>query len=61
MKNLTDKFYQWLAWKLPRRLVTWASIRLMAAATTGKYAHVVTPEVTIIEALQRWTDGKETT
>lgn len=50
MKKIT----QWLAWRLPKRLVYWASIRLIANATQGKYSSTVVPELTAIEALKRW-------
>jgi hypothetical protein len=46
----------WLAWKLPRRLVYWAAIRLMAHATCGKWSSHPVPQVNIIDALHRWED-----
>ena len=51
---MSDKIWMFIAWHLPKRLVMWASVRLMAHATTGKYAHTDTPSTTIIEALERW-------
>jgi hypothetical protein len=43
----------WLAWRLPRRLVYWAAIRLMTHATYGKWRS--NPgEVNLIDALNRW-------
>jgi hypothetical protein len=51
---MESKFYQWLAFKLPRRLVYWCAIRLIAFATTGKYGSTVVPELTAMDALQRY-------
>lgn len=49
-----SKVCQWLAWKLPRRLVYFCAIRLMVSATAGKYSGTVVPELTAIDALKRW-------
>lgn len=49
-----EKLQIWCAWRLPRWLVKWAIIRLMAHATTGKYGSTIVPELTIAEALKRW-------
>jgi hypothetical protein len=49
-----SKIYQWLAWKLPRKLVMWAAIRLTAFATSGKYSNTVVPELTAMDAIARW-------
>lgn len=47
-------FYCWVAWRLPKKLVYWAVIRLMAYATQGDYSGQVVPELTAMDALQRW-------
>jgi hypothetical protein len=44
------------AW-LPRRLIGHATIRLWAATTSGKWDTTVVPELTVDEALRRWTKG----
>ena len=49
-----DKWFMALAFLLPRRLVYWCSIRLMASATKGKYGDQVVPELTAVGALKRW-------
>lgn len=49
-----DKAWMWLANRLPRSLVYWAAIRLMAHATTGKWGHLNTPGTTVEDALKRW-------
>lgn len=51
---MLEKMLQAIAWKLPRRLVYWCAIRVMAHATTGQYADQVTPDLRAIEALERW-------
>jgi hypothetical protein len=53
-----DKFSMWVAWHLPHRVVMWAAIRVAAYATTGKYGNTVVPELTAMDAVQRWDDRK---
>lgn len=48
------KLWTWLAYRLPRPLVYWAAIRLMAHATTGQYRDQVVPDLTAMDALKRW-------
>ena len=51
---MKDKFYLWLAYRLPRRLVYWCARRLITYATTGKYGYQVVPELLAMDALNRW-------
>ncbi len=53
-ETMKDKIWMWIVWKLPKTLIKWAAVRLMAHATTGQYGTCNTPSTTIIEALQRW-------
>jgi len=39
---------------LPKSLVGWCAIRVIANATTGEYSNQVVPELTAMEALDRW-------
>ena len=56
-EGMIDKFWQWLAFRLPRRLAYWAAIRVGAYATSGpQYGTTVVPELTYMEALRRWDD-----
>lgn len=48
------KLVMWFVWKLPRWLVYWCAVRLMAHATTGQWGHQVVPELTALDALKRW-------
>jgi hypothetical protein len=43
-----------LAWRMPKPLVMWCAVRLMANATQGAWSGQVVPELTAIDALQRW-------
>lgn len=54
-----DKLMMAIAWAMPRWLVYWCAIRLMAHATTGKYGHEFTDRVTILDALKRWHSSNE--
>jgi hypothetical protein len=49
-----EKLMRWFVWKLPRKLVMWCYIRVAAHATTGKFGNTIVPEITMMEALQRW-------
>lgn len=42
-----SKFWEWLAWKIPKRLVYWAAIRLWAAVEAN-------PEISMARALNMW-------
>lgn len=48
------KIWRWIAWHLPRKLVTWAAVRMFAHATSGKYSHTETPALLAVDALERW-------
>jgi hypothetical protein len=49
-----DRFWSVLAMMMPRKLVYWCAIRLMSAATVGKYSSQVVPELRAMDALERW-------
>jgi hypothetical protein len=50
----TERAQLWLAYRLPRWLIYWAGIRLIAYATMGKYYKQVAPKLTAMDALKRW-------
>ena len=52
----TDKVWRAGAWRLPRQLVMWCYIRVGSAATSGEYGATIVPELSMMDALQRWTD-----
>lgn len=49
-----EKFWIWLAWKLPRPLTYWASIRLLSSATCGKWENESPTTLLAMDALKRW-------
>jgi hypothetical protein len=57
MKNLSTRevnYWYWLVDKLPKRLVYFCSMRVMAHSTTGKYGNTIVPELTGMEAISRY-------
>ena len=53
-KNAREKFWLWLAFRLPKQLVWHAAIRLMAVASSGKWGATVVPELGGMDAIGRW-------
>jgi len=51
---MRDKVCRWIAWRLPRRIVYWAAIRLTVFATSGLHSDQVIPELDVLDALKRW-------
>lgn len=49
-----EKLLMGLVWHLPRTVVHWAYIRVAAHATTGQFSGTVVPELSMMDALQRW-------
>lgn len=49
-----ENFQIWLVWLLPRWLIKWATIRLIAYATTGVYGGTEVPKLSAMDALNRW-------
>lgn len=52
-----EKFWVWLAWLLPRQLAYWATIRLIAHSTSGKYGSTYVNDLTPMDVLKRWEDA----
>lgn len=52
--KLKEKVQRKIAWALPRSVAMWAYIRVVAHATTGKWENQVVPELSALEALERW-------
>lgn len=48
-----------IAWALPRKIVMWAYIRVVAHATTGKYGNTIVPELSAMDALKRWDESNK--
>lgn len=51
---MLEKLQIWVAWRMPRWLVMWCTMRLIAHATTGKNGHVIVPELTAMDAVKMW-------
>lgn len=54
---MKEKIVMWIAWRLPKSIVYWCSIRLGANATQNKYSNQIVPELLFIDALKRWENG----
>lgn len=49
-----EKFIMWIVWRLPRSIVYWSAIRLIAHGTQGEYGDQHVGELTAMHALDRW-------
>lgn len=54
LQRMTEKMCMTIAWWLPRQLVKWCAVRLMAHATTGQWSSQIVPELRVMDALNRW-------
>ena len=54
LRSVPDKIARAVVWRLPRRLVYWSAIRVAASATTGRYSDQIVPDLTVVDALDRW-------
>jgi hypothetical protein len=52
--DVRDKVLRWIVWRLPKSIVYWAAIRVVANATTGPYESQIVPELRAMDALDRW-------
>jgi len=50
-----DKFWMWLAWRLPRRAAYWAACRVMAHATVV-YSTKTACELSPADCLKAWSE-----
>lgn len=49
-----DKIAHWVARHLPKRIVMWAFIVVTSHATTGEYDKTIVPNLSAMEALDRY-------
>ena len=49
-----ERVAYWTAWHIPRWLVYFATIRLVAHATTGQFSSTAVPELGAMDAIKRW-------
>jgi len=56
MKLFEIKLWYWLVGLLPKKLVYFCSMHVMAYSTTGKYGSTVVPELSGMDAIKRYGD-----
>lgn len=54
-----EKAEIWLAHRLPKRLAMRVYFDILAHATTGKYGNTIVPEITAMEAIDRFCKDNE--
>ena len=54
MNKLKEGMRFKIAWLMPRWLVYFCSIRMIAHATQGEYGNTVVPDLSAMDALDRW-------
>lgn len=54
---MRNKIWMAIAWRLPKWLVYWCFIRVVAHATTGAYSSQIVPDLTAMDALKRWEEA----
>ena len=63
MRNMGVKevnFWYWLVGLLPKRLVYFSFMHVMAYSTTGSYSSTIVPELSGMDAIKRYGDDKIT-
>jgi hypothetical protein len=56
--QLPEKFWFWWAWRLPKRLVYFAAIRLVTFATQqDEFSNTAVPELRAMDAIGAWERG----
>ena len=58
MKVYKLNFWYWLVKKLPKKIIYFCFMHVMAYATTGKYSSTIVPELTGMDAIKRYGDDK---
>ena len=53
---MKDRISMKLAWMLPKRLVYWCAMRMIAHATSGEYSNQEVPGLTAMTAIERWAE-----
>lgn len=59
MRNMSVRetnFWFWLVRRLPKRIVYFCFMHVMAHSTTGKYGDTIVPELTGMDAAKRYGD-----
>jgi hypothetical protein len=51
---MREQLAMFIAWRLPKSVVYWCAIRLIAHATQGEYSYQIVPDLSAMDALKRW-------
>ena len=54
MMPIKEEAYKWIAYKLPKLLVTWVTYRLLVHASSGKWCLQDLKTLTMDEVMERW-------
>lgn len=54
LNRRVEKFWMFVAWRMPKTLVMWCAVRVGAHATQGEYGDQVVPELKFMDGLKRW-------
>ena len=57
-KEWKENFTMWVAWRLPRQLVYWCAVRLIAEAASSDDFMDDVPSLGAMEALELWEGRK---
>jgi hypothetical protein len=52
--QIGERIAVWIAWRLPKRIVLWAMIRVAAHATTGRWGSQSPGNLTYAQMHDRW-------
>ena len=59
IRQWATKRAMWIAWRMPRWLVSWCYIRVVSHATTRpRWDCVELLDLNVMEALRRWDEGE---
>ena len=59
MKIQEVSFWYWLVARLPKKLVYFCFMHVMAYATTGRYGHTIVPQLSGMDAIKRYGDDNK--
>jgi hypothetical protein len=48
-----EKFWMFVAWRLPRKLMYWTTVRASVEASTGEWSTQVVPDLLVMDVLKR--------
>lgn len=57
--KLKQKAIMAIVWKLPYSIVYWSYIRVASMATTGKWSNTVATDLSMMDALKRFEEGRD--